>query len=69
MLMRHAGTRVLSGVYEMVDRRGYAPRTAGCKPADLLTPPARGSERGSLHECAARRARRAGASEANLTAR
>jgi hypothetical protein len=53
----------------MVDRRGYAPRTAGCKPADLLTPPARGSERGSLHECAARRARRAGASEANLTAR
>ncbi len=21
----------------MVDRRGYAPRTAGCKPADLLT--------------------------------
>ena len=22
---------------EMVDRRGYAPRTAGCKPADFLT--------------------------------
>ncbi len=21
----------------MVDRRGYAPRTAGCKPADFLT--------------------------------
>ena len=21
----------------MVDRRGFAPRTAGCKPADLLT--------------------------------
>ena len=24
----------------MVDRRGYAPRTAGCKPADFLTNPA-----------------------------
>ena len=23
--------------FEMVDRRGYAPRTAGCKPADFLT--------------------------------
>ena len=22
---------------KMVDRRGYAPRTAGCKPADFLT--------------------------------
>lgn len=37
MLMRHAGTPVLSGVYEMVGRHGYAPCTAGCKPADLLT--------------------------------
>ena len=35
--MRHAGTPVLSGIAEMVDRHGYAPCTAGCKPADLLT--------------------------------
>ena len=23
--------------FKMLDRRGYAPRTAGCKPADFLT--------------------------------
>ena len=27
----------LPAVLKKVDRRGYAPRTAGCKPADLLT--------------------------------
>ena len=27
----------LPAILKMVDRRGYAPRTAGCKPADFLT--------------------------------